>query len=46
MGFLNELMQRPDNERPYLLLVVGHPAADTQVPAIGRKSLEEITTFL
>ncbi len=46
MGFLNELMQRPDNERPYLLLVVGYPAADTQVPAIGRKSLEEITTFL
>ncbi|MBT4096480.1 MAG: nitroreductase family protein [Gemmatimonadetes bacterium] len=46
MGFLNELLQRPENERPYLLLVVGYPAEDATVPAIERKSLDEITTFV
>jgi nitroreductase len=45
MGFLNELLGRPSNERPFLLLVVGYPAADAVVPDIGRKSLEEIATF-
>ena len=46
MGFLNELLQRPENERPYLLLVVGYPAEDATVPAIERKSLDEIATFV
>ncbi len=46
MGFLNELLNRPANERPFLLLVVGYPAADASVPAIGKKGLEEIATFL
>jgi iodotyrosine deiodinase len=46
MGFLNEILGRPANERPYLLLVVGHPAADAQVPDIGKKSLDQIATFL
>ncbi|MBT6628971.1 MAG: nitroreductase family protein, partial [Gemmatimonadetes bacterium] len=46
MGFLNELLQRPESERPYLLLVVGYPAEDATVPAIERKSLDEITTFV
>jgi nitroreductase len=45
MGFLNELLDRPSNERPFLLLVVGYPAADAVVPDISRKSLEEIATF-
>ena len=46
MKFLNEILGRPANERPYLLLVVGHPAEDARVPDIRRKSLEEISTFL
>lgn len=46
MGFLNEILNRPKNERPFLLLVVGHPAQDAQVPKITKKSLKEIATFL
>jgi nitroreductase len=45
MGFLNELLERPENERPFLLLVVGYPAEDARVPDITKKSLEEIATF-
>lgn len=45
MSFLNEILQRPRNELPYLLLVVGHPAAGCQVPAISRKPLAEIAQF-
>lgn len=45
MGFLNELLHRPSNERPFLLLVVGHPAAEAQVPDISKKPLDEIATF-
>ena len=46
MSFLNEILGRPSNERPFLILVVGYPAGDAQVPAITKKSLEEIATFL
>jgi iodotyrosine deiodinase len=46
MGFLSRILERPKNERPFLLLVVGYPAADAKVPVIGKKSLEEITRFL
>ncbi|MBI3160313.1 MAG: nitroreductase family protein [Chloroflexi bacterium] len=46
MGFLNEILNRPANERPYLLLVVGYPAADASVPDIAKKPLDEIATFL
>jgi iodotyrosine deiodinase len=46
MGFLNELLERPHNERPFLILVVGYPAENALVPEIGKKSLEEIATFL
>ena len=45
MGFLNEVLERPENERPFLLLVVGYPAEDAAVPDIARKPLEEIATF-
>lgn len=44
MRFLNEILQRPDNERPFLLLVVGHPAVDARVPDISRKPLEQVVT--
>jgi nitroreductase len=46
MRFLNEILGRPSFERPYLILVVGYPADGTQVPAIKKKNLAEVTTFL
>mgnify|MGYP006324007423 FL=1 len=46
MGFLNKLLQRPDNEKPYILLVVGYPAAHCMVPNIRKKALNEIASFL
>ena len=46
MKFLNEILGRPKSERPFLLLVVGYPAADARVPDIGRKPLEEFASFI
>ena len=46
MGFLNKILKRPANERPFLVLVVGYPAEGTLVPDISKKSLHEIATFL
>ena len=46
MGFLNDILDRPANERPFLILVVGYPAADAVVPDLRRKSLQEIATFI
>lgn len=45
MGFLNDILDRPANERPFLMLVVGFPSDDAVVPDIGRKPLDEIVTF-
>jgi nitroreductase len=46
MGFLNDILGRPKNEMPYLLLVVGHPEPDCRVPAITRLPLEAYASFL
>lgn len=46
MDFLNQILDRPDNEKPFLLLVVGYPAEDAEVPAITKKPLDEIRTWL
>lgn len=48
MKFLNEITGRPSNERPYILLVVGHPAEDAMIPraATVKKPLEQIASFL
>ncbi len=46
MGFLNEILDRPKSERPFLLLVVGYPAKDATVPDLGRKPLEDFTSFI
>jgi iodotyrosine deiodinase len=46
MGFLNRLLQRPAQERPFLLLVVGYPEEAACVPNICKKPLDEIVTFL
>jgi iodotyrosine deiodinase len=45
MGFLNSMLGRPRYEKPFLLLVVGHPAEGALVPDIGRKALSEVCTF-
>ncbi|HQY25785.1 MAG TPA: nitroreductase family protein [Thermoflexales bacterium] len=45
MAFLNRILKRPENERPFLLLVTGLPSSDCVVPDIGKKPLEEIATF-
>jgi nitroreductase len=46
MGFLNAILNRPPNEKPYLLLVVGYPADGAVVPDIGKKPLDQIATFV
>ena len=46
MAFLNEILNRPKNERPFLLLVTGYPAKDATVPDIQRKSLDQFVSFV
>jgi len=46
MGFLNEILSRPANEKPFMILVVGYPAEGAVVPNITRKPFEEIVTFV
>ena len=45
MGFLNRILGRPLYEKAFVLLVVGHPAENALIPDIGRKPLEEISSF-
>lgn len=42
MGFLNQILERPPNERPFVVIPVGYPAEDAQVPAITKKPLNEV----
>lgn len=44
MKFLNEILHRPPNEKPYMLIVVGHPSKGATVPNIERKSFDEIAS--
>ena len=46
MNFLNKILARPKNEKPFLLLVVGYPKEGTKVPNIKRKEFNEIATIL
>jgi len=46
MGFLREILHRPINETPYLLLVAGYPADEVKVPDIRRKPASEIITVV
>ncbi len=45
MNFLKKILNRPDNERPFLLLPVGYPAQEVFVPDIHRKKLDEVAIF-
>jgi nitroreductase len=46
MGFLNRILDRPSHERPFVVLVVGHPAKDACVPDISKKLIPEFVTFV
>lgn len=46
MGFLNEILDRPRNEMPFLLVVAGHPARNCRVPDIQRMPLEACVRFV
>ncbi|MBK8701684.1 MAG: nitroreductase family protein [Saprospiraceae bacterium] len=45
MNFLQEILQRPENEKAFLLLPVGHPAFGAGVPVLQRKKAEEVIVF-
>jgi len=45
MNFLRDLLDRPSNERPYILFPVGYPAEDATVPDLDRKSLDEFVQW-
>lgn len=42
MKFLNQILERPDNEKPYMLIVAGYPKDDATVPDISRKPFDEV----
>jgi nitroreductase len=46
MGFLQEILNRPKNEKPFLLLPLGYPAEDAKVPNITKKSFEEVARII
>ncbi|MCH8170215.1 MAG: nitroreductase family protein [Bacteroidetes bacterium] len=46
MGFLNKILNRPEYERPFLLLVLGYPSENAEVPNIRKKPLNEIADFI
>tara|TARA_B110000438_G_scaffold266568_1_gene280756 strand:+ start:3540 stop:4208 length:669 start_codon:yes stop_codon:yes gene_type:complete len=46
MNFLNKILDRPENERPFLLLVVGHASSNAEVPNIHRKTIDQIRTII
>lgn len=46
MKFLNKILNRPSNERAYLILVAGYPKKGTKIPDISKKPLDEIATFV
>jgi iodotyrosine deiodinase len=46
MLFLNDILGRPTNERPFLVLPVGYPSEDVVVPDLPKKPLEEVATFV
>lgn len=45
MNFLTKILQRPENERPFLLLPVGYPESDAYVPDLKRKPLNKVAVF-
>jgi len=46
MRFLNQLLDRPRHERPFLILVTGYPSRSAKVPKIRKKALDDVVTFV
>jgi iodotyrosine deiodinase len=46
MDFLNNILNRPANEKAFMILVTGYPKKDVTVPNISKKALEEIATII
>ncbi len=46
MGFLRTILNRPNHEKPYLLLVVGHPVTPLEVPDVSKLQLDEVLTIV
>jgi nitroreductase len=46
MGFLNEVLGRPEHEKAYVLLVAGYPAEECRVPKITKKALDEVSVWI
>jgi iodotyrosine deiodinase len=46
MSFLSRILKRPPNEKPYVLIPIGYPADDAQVPLLKRKMMDDIATWL
>lgn len=45
MKFLNQILERPSNEKPFMLMVTGYPAKGVKVPDISRKKYEDVTSL-
>lgn len=45
MRFLTQLLGRPENEKPFILFPIGYPAADAEVPDLGRKTLDQVAVW-
>jgi iodotyrosine deiodinase len=45
MAFLSRILERPENERPYILFPIGYPASDAEVPSLRRKALDEVAVW-
>lgn len=43
MNFLQQILDRPENEKPFLLLPVGYAAENAEVPGLKRKMLEDVS---
>jgi nitroreductase len=46
MRFLADMLERPDNERPFMILAAGYPADDATVPLAPKAPLDDIATFI
>ena len=46
MKFLNKILARPTNEKPFMILVVGYPSESALVPVLQKKALEDIAVFI
>jgi len=45
MNFLTQILQRPDNEKPYLLIPIGYPSDDCWVPDLKRKGIDKVMVW-